>query len=336
MSSAGNAPDAPTTSPSSSPSAIVETRAHQQRVASTLLVVACLFWGLSFAWAKIAGRAVNDLTGAGDGSPTGPMWVLALRHAFAVVVWMTLVPNAWRGWTRAGLVRGLILGGLTAAGMVVQHLGLERADPAVTAFLVSLVVVFVPIISWLAFGRRPGAIVSAGIGLAVVGIWLLTNPGGGGFGLGEALALTASIVWAVYILAIEALSKKETPARLVASQFVITAIVTVGWCVSGAGGIGVKSLLDATAEPVVWRHALLLGIFPTVIGYGILTYFQPKIDATRASLIYLAEPVFGAAAAWMLLGSAMDARQITGAALILVANVVVELLASRARVTVPD
>jgi drug/metabolite transporter (DMT)-like permease len=66
-----------------------------------------------------------------------------------------------------------------------------------------------------------------------------------------------------------------------------------------------------------------------------LTYQQPRIDTTRAALIYLAEPIFGAIFAWILLNSAMTLTQIIGALLILIANLIVEMLAGRTRLIEP-
>jgi drug/metabolite transporter (DMT)-like permease len=62
-----------------------------------------------------------------------------------------------------------------------------------------------------------------------------------------------------------------------------------------------------------------------------MSVFQPRIDPTRAALIYLMEPVFAAAYAWAARGSGLTVQALTGAALILVANFLVEFIRSRAR-----
>src|SRR5260370_38574012 len=56
--------------------------------------------------------------------------------------------------------------------------------------------------------------------------------------------------------------------------------------------------------------------------------YQPRIDPTRAALIYLAEPVVAAVWAWMMVpGRTLSGIEIVGAAVILGAN----LLAGRGR-----
>jgi drug/metabolite transporter (DMT)-like permease len=300
-----------------------------------MLFFACVFWGLSFIWAKVGGQTVNQHVGHPDGSTIGPVWLLAVRFAIASVIWMAIMPAAWRGWDRKAFADAIVLGGLMAGGMTMQNLGLEKSQPGITAFLTSLVVVFVPVISWITLGKRPSSIVAAGVCVAIAGIWLMTGASPTGFGLGEVFAIAGSLIWAVYILAVSGIAKRQHPARMVAAQLIGTLVVSSAWILLQQD-VSIAALVQSTHDRRVWMNILLLTIFSTLVGYGILTYYQPKIDATRASLIYLAEPVYAALFAWLLIGMAMSRVEIIGASLILIANVAVEVLGSRARVVVPD
>src|SRR5262245_9173742 len=115
-----------------------------ERTATFALLLATLFWGCGFTWAKAAGAAVNSQMGLEHGSPLGPIWVLSLRFALAGLLWMVFFPGARRGWTLGGIGRAAIVGGFLAAGLVTQHLGLDRSKEAITAFLTSLTILFVP------------------------------------------------------------------------------------------------------------------------------------------------------------------------------------------------
>jgi drug/metabolite transporter (DMT)-like permease len=226
------------------------------------------------------------------------------------------------------------MGFLLSAGMILQHLGLDRSSPAITAFLTSLVVVFVPVLSWLILRHRPKAIAWFSVGVATMGIWLMTAATASGFGLGEWFALGCAVAWAFYIVALGEIGLKDDPARLVGGQFVVTAIVTLIWsCIAAPDSI--PAMLRLSLDPAVAVNTVLLGVFATLIAYAILTYQQPRIDTTRAALIYLAEPIFGAIFAWILLNSAMTLTQIIGALLILIANLIVEMLAGRTRLIEP-
>jgi drug/metabolite transporter (DMT)-like permease len=307
-------------------------RAH---IAELFLLLACVFWGASFTWAKIAGRQMNELTGAGPGATIGPLWILSLRFVGASTLWFAVCPAARRGWNRASIGYGTVLGLLLSAGMILQHLGLDRSTPAITAFLTSLVVVFVPVLSWLILRHPPRAITWIGVGVATVGIWLMTAATASGFGLGEWYALACAVAWAMYIVALGRIGLKDDPARLVGAQFIVTAIVTLAWSLLVSPD-GISTLLRLSLDRQIVINTGLLCVFATLIAYAILTYQQPRIDATRAALIYLAEPIFGAIFAWILLNSAMTLPQIIGALLILVANLIVEMLAGREALPKPE
>ena len=65
--------------------------------------------------------------------------------------------------------------------------------------------------------------------------------------------------------------------------------------------------------------------------FGLLFYFQPKLDPTRAALIYLAEPIFAAFYASVAVGRTLSVIALLGAGLILAANVLVEILERRSK-----
>jgi drug/metabolite transporter (DMT)-like permease len=95
----------------------------------------------------------------------------------------------------------------------------------------------------------------------------------------------------------------------------------------------VRALLHQT---LAIRDIALLTLLPTLLAYGLLSHFQPRVDPTRAAILYLAEPIFAALYARAALGETMTSRQISGAALILVANGVVEVVAKRRASPVPS
>jgi drug/metabolite transporter (DMT)-like permease len=72
-------------------------------------------------------------------------------------------------------------------------------------------------------------------------------------------------------------------------------------------------------------------VIATLLAFGLQSFFQPKIDPTRAAMIYLTEPIFAAALAWMWIGRSMSAMAIAGAILILAANGLAEWIELRKR-----
>lgn len=313
------------------PAATPSPSRRQEKLAVLALLVGTVCWGFGFTWAKAAGEAVERAAGMPRGDPFGPIFVLAWRFLTAAIVWLAIFPASRRGWTWRGAAWGAGVGVLCSAGLVVQHLGLDRTSEAVSAFLTSLTILFVPLIMLLA-GRPPRAALWAGVGLASAGVWLMTGATPRGFGLGEILGLACAFVFSLYILAVNAAVERQSPHRITAAQFVIVAATCFATCAALPGGAaGFARAASILATRAVWGNVLLLAVFPTLIAFSLLTFFQPKVDPTQAALIYLAEPVFATAYAAVAAGHRIGKTALAGAALILLANALVEVLSARRR-----
>jgi drug/metabolite transporter (DMT)-like permease len=307
--------------------------ANDHRAALALLL-ATLLWGCGFTWAKSAGEAVHRAVALPDGSFFGPVFILAWRFLLGGVLIILVVPAARRGWTRRGITRIGLTGLLLAAGLVLQHVGLDRTSEAVSAFLTSLTVLFVPIILTLVLRRPPAPVMWLGVALATAGVWLMTGAAPTGFGAGELLGLGCAFTFSLYILAVNALAKTEDAWRMTAGQFLAVALACAVSLLFVPGRAYVRpdaGLRLLSTSPAVWANLLLLVLFPTVGAFSLLNHFQPKMDATRAALIYLMEPIVAAAYAYVAIARKLHPLALVGAALILAANVLVELLTARSR-----
>ncbi len=315
----------------SSPLQSLSASHRRQRRATGVLLVACLFWGLSFTWGKNGGAAINRAAGLADGSLLGPTWLLAIRFLLAGVVWFALFGRARRGWSLHSLRDTLMLGAVLWAAVLVQQLGLDRTSESVSAFLTSLTILFVPAIQTIIQRRRPGTLLIISVLLATLGIWLLTGGSHTGFGIGEGLGLLCSILYSIDIFALNALAARDDPWRLAGGQFIVVGALCAGACLflprgSADSWAGLLRLSLAPGVPWNW---LLLALLPTLVSFGSQMLVQPDVDPTRAALIYLMEPVFAAAYAWVAQGHALTAMGLGGAMLILVANGLGEMFSAR-------
>ena len=309
------------------------TEAQRHRAAAALLL-ATVFWGCGFTWAKAAGAAVHRVVGLPDGAAFGPIYVLGWRFTLAALAVLALFRDARAGWTWRGARRIASVGVLLAIGLVVQHLGLDRTSEAVSAFLTSLTILFVPLILTVAVRKPPAPVMWLGVVLATAGVWLMTGAAPGGFGVGEVLGLACALAFTFYIFAVNAASKFEHAWRLTAGQFLVVGLACFATCaLPGArGGVGLATAVHAfSSSRDVWLNVLLLTLFPTLGAFSLLNFYQPKLDPTRAALIYLIEPVVAATYAWAVAGRSLHPMSLAGAGLILVANGVVEVLAARGR-----
>ena len=138
-----------------------------------------------------------------------PFPFLAVRFLIGV---LALAPFAWSrprspGVWRDGLAAGVALG----AGYAFQTIGLQYTTPSVSAFITYLCVVFVPLLSTIVFRRPPHPLTVVGVIIAVVGLILLTGGvGGGGFNRGEWFTVACALCFAAHILI---LSRVAPPRR---------------------------------------------------------------------------------------------------------------------------
>jgi len=313
-----------------------EVIASRARARATIaLVGSCLFWGGSFTWAKNAMTAINLRAGAAPGAALGPMLLIAWRFAIAGALWLAIFPAARRGWSWRSAGRAALLGCLFTVAMMAQQLGLDRTSEAVSAFLTSLSILFVPLLMLLALRRPPPAVLWIGVALATAGIWLMTGATPSGFGTGELLGLACSILFSIYLLAMNALVARDAPWRMAGAQFLVIGIASAILLIAFDPSARDPRVLMIPFSHEVLPNLSLLVTFATLGGFGLMVLYQPKLDPARAALIYLTEPIFAAAYAWMFAGSSLARPAIAGAALILIANALVEWMEQRRRIKAP-
>jgi drug/metabolite transporter (DMT)-like permease len=304
-------------------------QAQPPNLPTLALLTATLAWAGSFTWAKAAGDGINHAAGLPSGALLGPNLLLAWRFTAAGLLWLILFPGARYGWTRRSVRRSILLGLLLWAGQTVQMLGLDRTSEAVNAFLTSLTVVFVPLLMVAIVRRPPSPALWIPVGMAAAGIWLMTGAAPAGFGAGEALGLGCAILFSAHMIALGEIGRQESPWRMAAGQ-----LLTVGLGSAATSLLvnhGPRFLTPAVQWEIVtssgiWVNMMLLIVISTMTAFGLMFYFQPKIDPTRAALIYLAEPIFAALYAYLAVGRAQSPIAVVGASLILAANVLVECL----------
>ncbi len=296
----------------------------ERRFAILMLVVSTVFWGMGFAWAKNTGEAANLSAQMPVGSTLGPVLVLSIRFLIGGAVWWLIFPRARKGWSAKTFICGLLIGVPLCSALILQHLGLDRTTEAVAAFLTNLTVVFVPLLVALTTFRKPATRLLLACGVAVVGIYLLTGVQNAGPGGGEWLIVGAALGFSIEIIILNLVMPKDDPYRVTVVIFLICGIGCGGVAMLSPGfwNINPHALL---APDFVWQIALLT-VLCTLVAFGLMNAFQFKVDPTRAAIIYLFEPIVAAGFAAMTEDNAtMTLRQLAGAALILLANVVAEI-----------
>jgi len=285
------------------------------RRADLTLALAALIWGVSFVVVK-AGLAAST-----------PLAFTALRFAIAALV-LTPVARLGTPFTRGELRAGALLAGLLAIGFATQAVGLVSTTPARSAFLVASSSVLAPVVAFVALRQRPRGWVLAALGLAAVGMYLLTAPDAGGLNQGDLWTLATAVCFGGQIVAVAELSRRYDPARLVWMETVGTAAgatlsaavfenVQLRWSPALLGALGYSAVL-ATALALLWQVRA-----------------QRHMSSARAALLFCLEPLFAALASWIWFGERLSLLQWGGGGLILAGMVLAELPGAQAQDAVP-
>lgn len=255
---------------------------------------------------------VQDAIGRADVAP-----FLAVRFIIgAAVLW----PIARRRPSSPGEIRhGVIAGLCLLGGFVAQTVGLRSTTAASSAFITYLLVVIVPILGALRTRSWPRVNVIIGVVLAVAGLLLLSG-GLAGFGPGELLTLVGAFGFALHIVVLGAVSGRHDPVRLTMWQVLTVGVLCLGpGAVSGGG---------YSFDGGVWLAAAFCGVGATAVAFWCMSWAQRVVPESQAAIILLLEPV-SAGILGEVVGDHLGIRGVFGAALILAAVLVAELLGPR-------
>ena len=254
-----------------------------------------LLWGSSFPGIKVVVDIVDPMT---------YVWLRSLIAALVLAPYVVL--GIRRGRDLGDSVRGGLVTGIAfALGLWLQGWGTRYTTASNSAFITGLNVVFVHIYVALV-GRRYSWRLASSLALSIVGLYLLTSPGGG-FGLGDTLILLGALMWAAQIILIDKYRPKDpiafTYAELVPSTFFLA-----------------PSLL-VYGEPRITAGVLLVIIYLAVAcadgAFILQAYGQRYVDPATTAMIFLLEPVFATIFSVIILHEEITHLQLVGMALIL-------------------
>src|SRR5215470_4829763 len=173
--------------------------------------------------------------------------------------------------------------------------------------------IFVGLITWLVFRRRPSAAFWVGLALAVTGslviVWgdLVQRAH---LGWGDAMALLASACFAVYLLATEQVRGHTGTLVFLRRAIVSSAAFLLLLNLVLRVPLGIPSGKSFAA-------LLGLGVVSQLGGYLALTYAMGHLPATVTSVSLLSQGPLTAVLAALLLGEPLTGAQILGGALVL-------------------
>jgi drug/metabolite transporter (DMT)-like permease len=250
-----------------------------------------------------------------------PFTLLSIQLTASVTVLWTavLLLRVGIGPLRPALRRastGVLEPGLAYA-VGVPGLALTTAGNA--SVVAAMEPVFVILLVWAVFGLRPNRIVLGAVGVAVLGVCLVSMPNLSGLGAGDArgdaLVLVGTALAAAYVVASSRMVAATAPIVLTClQQSAGLAVALLVLALALAGGF---ERLPETVAPTMLLLAVVSGVVQYAVAFWLYLVGLRRLPVSVAGLFLTLTPLFGLGGGMLMLGERIGAMQVLGAALIL-------------------
>ena len=236
----------------------------------------------------------------------GVAWLRIAAAALVLAAWR----RPWRALARLDRgERGLLLawGAVLALMNCCFYVAIDRLPLGTVA-----AIEFVPVIALAALGTRTRRNAAA-LGLAVIGVSLLTDVRLEGEPVGLAFAFANALLFAIYIVLAHRLARSEALGRLdgLAAAMLLAAIIVTpvaGW-----------SAIPAFADPVALAAGIGVGLASSVIPYVFDQLAMARLPRATYSLMVSLLPATATVVGIVVLAQIPTAVELTGVVLVALA-----------------
>ncbi len=278
-----------------------------QRTADLTMVCIAMAWGTSYLFMKL-GLGVLP-----------PFTVLALRFCIAFLIVASIffkqLNHTWRT-----IGNGALLGVLTYGMCALLILGLKTTTASNAGFLTSTAVVMVPIFHAFLVKKLPDISVIVGTILTTVGISCLTLQQSLVFHSGDILCFIGAVIYAIYIILTDKLSKQDDGLLLGIWQIGFAGLYS-----------SVSALIFETpslpSSTIGWVAVLGLAVLGSAFAFVAQPVAQKYTTPEHTGVLFSLEPVFAALFAFIFLHETMSGRGYLGVILVMAGVFTVSLTA---------
>ena len=296
---------------------------------SFLLVLTALIWGIAFVAQREGGDA------------TGPYTFTCIRYFIGGLVLLPVIKLLDRTnltkdtkpktkEQKKELLKGGICCGLClAAASILQQVGIYLGTAAGKAgFLTACYIVLVPILG-LFLKKKCGINIWIAVCVTVAGLYLLCMNGSFKMQKSDMLVLCCSLVYAMHILTIDHfIYKNADSVRMSSIQFFVASFIAMlpMFFIEMGGDISrIPHALAVAFSGKALISILYTGVMSSGVAYTLQIVGQKDVNPTVASLLMSLESVFSVLAGWIILGEALNTKEIFGCVLIFSAIVMAQL-----------
>lgn len=250
-----------------------------------------LVWGGTFISTKVLLEGLS------------PVEILFCRFLLG---WIAL----WAAWPRRLRITEarhealFALAGLTGVTLyfLFENIALTFSPASSVGVIVTVAPCLTALAAWLILGApRPGALFFTGFALAMTGVALISFNGARVFSLnpaGDALALGAALVWALYSLLTRAISARGYPSLPATRRIFFYGLLFMLPCLPLFGFSPAPGRL---LSPAILGNLLFLGLLASAACFAAWTFAVERLGPTLASLYIYLVPVVTVAASIAIL-----------------------------------
>jgi len=244
-----------------------------------------------------------------------PFWCLTIRFTFAFLVFLLFFSKRILSVLRTVSPKVYAPTGLCMAVAYIScNLALNWTSATNVGFLMSLPVIFAPILASIVL-KQKYKLIHVPVQIAViVGLYLLCCNGSTFvFGKGEIAALITSVSVAGGLVFGEQLLKQMDAVTVSAIQSGITAIISL-LCALIFENVGVLPHVALAA----WGVVLYLALTCSCLAFVLQNTALSHLSSTAVSMLQCTQPILTAIISFLLLGERLGSQGLLGAAIIII------------------
>lgn len=265
--------------------------------ADLMILFITICWGSSYLFMKMGLDSLGEFN------------LIALRFGLAFLLAGVIFLPRLRQVNVQTIRYAMLLGFILFIMFTALTFGLRTTTTSNAGFLVSLTVVFVPLLHTFLFKKKIENKVVVSILLSLIGIALLTIQLPFTLKIGDLFCIAAALCYALHINMVSTAAQKVDTLSLGILQLGFTGLYAF-----------ISSLLFETpiwpSTTNSWIAVLVLSVVCTAIGFIFQTIAQKYTTATRTGLVFSLEPVFAALVGFWFAHEIMNSNQYVGAALV--------------------
>lgn len=213
---------------------------------------------------------------------------------------------------------------LIPCNQVIFLVGQSLTSAGHSSLLFATMPIFVYILAMVFLGERFSIRRSAGIAIAVIGVYFILTGGkvdfGIGYLLGDLIILVAVVAWAVGTVMMKPLAMKFGAFRVTGLALVYGSLVYLPYGLYRAYGADLSQITMTG-----WGSVLYLALVVSILAYFLWYWVLKYLEASRVAVVQNIQPVIASAAAAVVLSEPITENFIIGGIIVITGVILTEL-----------